>query len=92
MVHSNGVNLSDTQANQESPVVVDEVAIGSMQITDDLNKLLNILPEEIRLPLEQHPQLSKLIEVVMDVGRLPEARFPDTAEYLSQTPVSQEPT
>ncbi|MBW4681542.1 MAG: AAA family ATPase [Microcoleus vaginatus WJT46-NPBG5] len=60
-----------------------------MQITDDLNKLLNILPEEIRLPLEQHPQLSKLIEVVMDVGRLPEARFPGTAEYLSQTPVSK---
>ncbi|MBD1936625.1 R3H domain-containing nucleic acid-binding protein [Microcoleus sp. FACHB-68] len=60
-----------------------------MQITDDLNKLLDILPEEIRLPLEQHPQLSKLIEVVMDVGRLPEARFPGTAEYLSQTPVSK---
>ncbi|HIK26795.1 MAG: AAA family ATPase [Oscillatoriaceae bacterium SKW80] len=60
-----------------------------MQITDDLNKLLDVLPEAIRVPLEQHPQLSSLIEVVMDLGRLPEARFPGSSEYLCQTPVSR---
>jgi stage III sporulation protein SpoIIIAA len=61
-----------------------------MQITDDLQKLLDILPLDIRQVLEQHPSRDKLIEVVMDLGRRPEARFPSAAEYLSKTPVSQE--
>jgi stage III sporulation protein SpoIIIAA len=60
-----------------------------MQITDDLNKLLDIVPDDIRQPLEQHPQRNNLIEIVMDLGRLPEARFPSNAEYLSQTPITK---
>ncbi|HBB35522.1 MAG TPA: single-stranded DNA-binding protein, partial [Cyanobacteria bacterium UBA9273] len=61
-----------------------------MQVADDLQKLLDILPEEIRLSIEQHPQRDSLIEVVMDIGRLPEVRFPQGAEYLSQTPITIE--
>lgn len=60
-----------------------------MQITDDLSKLLAILPDEIRARLDQHPNQDHLIEVVMDLGRRPEARFPGKAEYLSETPISQ---
>ncbi|WP_377481318.1 MAG: R3H domain-containing nucleic acid-binding protein [Microcoleus anatoxicus] len=60
-----------------------------MQITDDLNKLLDIVPDDIRQPLEQHPQRNNLIEIVMDLGRLPEARFPSKAEHLSQKPISK---
>nr|QCI05206.1 hypothetical protein [Centroceras clavulatum] len=54
-----------------------------MLITDDLNKLLEILPEFIRYPLQNHVKRKYLIEVVMDLGRRPEARFPDGPEYLS---------
>nr|WP_217651996.1 R3H domain-containing nucleic acid-binding protein [Hydrococcus rivularis] len=61
-----------------------------MQITDDLNKLLEILPEKIRAKVEQHPKLESLVEVVMDLGRLPEARFPNEAVYLGDVPVSKE--
>src|SRR4028119_192266 len=61
-----------------------------MLITDDLTKLLHILPEQIRLALEEHPDENNLIEVVMDLGRFPEARFPDKAEYLCENPVSKE--
>lgn len=61
-----------------------------MTITDDLQKLLDILPKELQLILEQHPNLDSLIEVVMDLGRRPEARFPLAAEYLSETLVSIE--
>lgn len=60
-----------------------------MPTTDDLQKLLDILPAEIRQTLEQHALRDNLIEVVMDLGRLPEARFPNQAEYLSKTPVTQ---
>ncbi len=62
----------------------------AMQITDDLTQLLDILPLSIRTTLAQHPQRNKLIEVVMDLGRLPEARFPQEAVYLGETPISKE--
>src|SRR3989338_9115311 len=42
----------------------------------DLPLLLDILPEKIRQSLEKY-DLSSLIEIVMDYGRLPEARFFD---------------
>ncbi|NES25485.1 MAG: AAA family ATPase, partial [Symploca sp. SIO3E6] len=61
-----------------------------MQTTDDLNKLLDILPDKIRSSIEQHPERDNLIEVVMDLGRPPEIRFPNQAEYLDQILVTQE--
>lgn len=61
-----------------------------MQIANDLNRLLDIVPEPIGRPLQEHPQKSNLIEIVIDLGRLPEARFPSGAEYLSEIPVSRE--
>lgn len=59
-------------------------------MTDDLQKLLDILPLDIRQKVEQHPQRNVLVEVVMDLGRLPEARFPNQAEYISDQPVTRE--
>ncbi|ARV58443.1 single-stranded DNA-binding protein [Nostocales cyanobacterium HT-58-2] len=60
-----------------------------MTITDDLQKLLDILPQDLRQILEKHSQRDSLVEVVLDLGRRPEARFPNQAEYLSETPVTQ---
>ncbi|WP_066380056.1 MULTISPECIES: R3H domain-containing nucleic acid-binding protein [unclassified Anabaena] len=60
-----------------------------MTTTDDLQKLLDILPLDLRQLLENHPQRDNLVEVVLDLGRRPEARFPNQAEYLSETPVTQ---
>lgn len=61
-----------------------------MQITDDLTKLLDIVPDDLRCLLQQHPQLDTLIEIVLDVGRRPEARFPTGAAYLSEEPITRE--
>lgn len=55
-----------------------------MLIADDLDKLLKILPSFVRFPLEKHINRQHLIEVVMDLGRRPEARFPSGPEYLSK--------
>ncbi|MGG6237984.1 R3H domain-containing nucleic acid-binding protein [Nodosilinea sp. AN01ver1] len=55
---------------------------------DDLDQLLSILPPAIRLRLTQHPQRQNLIEVILDLGRLPEARFYNSVEYLSEEPVT----
>jgi len=61
-----------------------------MQITDDLDKLLDTLPVAIRAEINQHPKKDCLIEVVMDLGRVPEARFPDDVSYLGEIPISKE--
>jgi stage III sporulation protein SpoIIIAA len=60
-----------------------------MTITEDLQKLLDILPQDLRQKLENHPKRDILVEVVLDLGRRPEARFPHAAEYLSETSVTQ---
>lgn len=61
----------------------------TLQITDDLDLLLAILPPRIHAALEEANRASELIEVIMDVGRLPEARFAQGGElYLSDTEVT----
>ncbi|HEY9850177.1 MAG TPA: R3H domain-containing nucleic acid-binding protein [Leptolyngbyaceae cyanobacterium] len=90
MKNPNGTTRPDNQAFSESQASVQNVAVGRMQITDDLNKLVAILPEAIQSSLEQHPSRNNLVEVVMDLGRRPEARFPGKAEYLSDRPITRE--
>ncbi|GAI31545.1 unnamed protein product [marine sediment metagenome] len=58
-------------------------------ITDELDALLNILPPPIRRPLCQQADLSELLEIVLDLGRPPEARFPHHEVILSPQEVSE---
>jgi stage III sporulation protein SpoIIIAA len=44
-------------------------------ITDDLSALINVLPDRFNQILHEQPDLDELIEVVLDLGRPPEARF-----------------
>nr|QCI08658.1 hypothetical protein [Sphondylothamnion multifidum] len=59
-----------------------------MLIADDLDKMLDILPDFVKKPLINHNNHKNLIEIVMDLGRRPEARFPDGPEYLSSKIIS----
>ena len=54
-----------------------------MLLADDLNQLLDVLPEFISDIIKKHPQREQLIEIVLDIGRRPEARFSNSTEYLS---------
>ncbi len=58
-------------------------------ITDELEALLDILPPHIREPLHQQPDRSELLEVILDLGRLPEARFPHRDLVLNSKEVNQ---
>ena len=49
---------------------------------DDLDALLTSLPPEIVAAVNALPDRNALIEVVMDLGRQPEARFPDSEVSL----------
>jgi stage III sporulation protein SpoIIIAA len=57
-------------------------------IDEDLDKLLENLPFFIQENLTKHPNKDQLIEIVMDLGRRPEARFTTGPEYLSQKIIS----
>ncbi len=59
-------------------------------ITDDLDALLATLPPRIASALVTHPQRGELIEIVMDLGRQPEARFPAGEVILHPDPVTEE--
>jgi stage III sporulation protein SpoIIIAA len=59
-------------------------------LTDDLDLLLRVLPPRIRVGLEPQDRREDLLEIVIDLGRLPEARYPGRAEQLSPEPVTHE--
>ena len=45
------------------------------RITDDLNRLVSLLPAELQASLASPESRDQLLEVVLDLGRLPEARY-----------------
>ena len=47
-----------------------------IEITDNLDLLLMVLPPRVRHEIEPLDDLPSLLEVVLDLGRQPEARFP----------------
>ena len=59
-------------------------------LTDDMDLLLSVMPPRIQASIESKENHLQLIEVVLDLGRLPEARFPDRIEELAEDPVSRE--
>lgn len=57
---------------------------------DNIDLLLTVLPPHIRDSLPSAGSIDSLIEVVLDLGRLPEARFPGRASYLNDSLVTKE--
>ena len=57
-------------------------------MNDDLDKLIENLPFFLHEYLRQHIYKDQLIEIVLDLGRRPEARFRTGPEYLSQKIIS----
>jgi stage III sporulation protein SpoIIIAA len=60
------------------------------QVTDNLDQLLDILPPRIKNSIELCGGLEQLVEIVMDLGRLPEARYFDSTKYLTDEPITKE--
>ncbi len=60
------------------------------RITDDLHILLGVLPEPIAEAVIRLNNSDNLLEIVMDLGRLPKARFVDTEIALSPVEINHE--
>ena len=59
------------------------------EATDDLSVLLAALPPEIVAAINALPDREQLIEVVMDLGRRPEARYPDSEVALLDREIAE---
>lgn len=55
----------------------------------EMMQLINMLPTSVRATLQEHPQMESLVEIVMDLGRVPFARFSSEEAALSSQPVSE---
>ncbi len=66
-----------------------ELVEPNRQIVDDMDAFIAALPERVAERLRADPNVSSLIEVVLDLGRTPEARFPDGYVHLGDGEVTQ---
>ncbi|NLN70488.1 MAG: AAA family ATPase [Chloroflexi bacterium] len=60
------------------------------KITDDLDLLLDVLPGQISVVVRELDDSENLLEVVMDLGRQPKARFVDREVVLSENDMTYE--
>ena len=60
------------------------------RITDDLDRLLALLPAPLQVALESASSRDQLLEVVLDLGRVPEARYPGRSMPLGDVCLSRE--
>lgn len=66
------------------------VTVSEQRLTDDLDRLLSLLPAHLQQALASSEAQHELLEVVLDLGRLPEARYPDRSVDLAAVVVSAE--
>lgn len=60
------------------------------RVTDNLSQLLEALPPAIRSYFDRETRTDDLLEIVLDLGRLPEARYQERAVELSEFPITNE--
>lgn len=75
---SNSASISSRKSPKMAPPTV------------ELDAFLEILPPATRKELVKHEAIEELIEVVMDLGRKPLARFPSGDWVISEQPVTHQ--
>ena len=60
-----------------------------LRITDDLEALLDVLPADIRRAVEKADDSENLLEIILDLGRVPTARFVDREIVLRESEVTR---
>ena len=73
----------------------DPTQISRQHVVDDMDAFLNVLPDTFRAGLDRNASggshdMSGLLEIIVDLGRVPEARFVDGSIILSDDEVIRE--
>src|SRR4028119_1539682 len=66
-----------------------DMIAGETRITDNLDQLLQVLPPDVRLATQAQLRDEELLEIVLDLGRAPEARFTAGSVDLTERIVDQ---
>ena len=64
------------------------ISFSERRITDNLDLLLAVLPDRIRTAVQAQNRDADLLEIVMDLGRSPEARYVKDTVTLEPEPIS----
>src|SRR5688572_17775355 len=59
------------------------------RITDDLDALLNVLPKTIVTAVHKANDYDRLLEIILDLGRIPTARYVDREVALSEKEITR---
>ena len=60
-----------------------------LRVTDDLDAIIDVLPSRVAEALRSRANNFELLEIVLDLGRKPEARYPGEEVILSEQEVSE---
>ncbi len=66
-----------------------KILMTQLRITDDLDALMGVLPEDIARAVRKADDSDNLLEVILDLGRVPTARFVDREIVLRQSEVTR---
>ena len=64
--------------------------MGTQRVTDDLDRLLELLPDAVQEQLQPEVARKQLLEVVLDLGRIPEARYPGHVSALGDRAITRD--
>src|SRR5262249_6896676 len=77
-IHLSPLNPEETGPYGSQP----STKLKQQLVTDNLNQLLEVLPPTIRTHLDRLESLDDLLEIILDLGRPAEARFPNSVLEL----------
>jgi len=80
-----GLTLVTPDSATRSPLAAQQ-----HRVTDNLEQLLDTLPGTLRAKVEAGGSTEDLLEIVMDLGRIPEARYAENVLELGTEPITAE--
>lgn len=72
----------------DTPASEPGAAVAHLTIIDNLDQMLAILPPRLQACLARQARTSDLLEIVMDLGRIPEARYSDGDALLDDAEIT----
>ena len=88
------INTDQTEPTETNGTLSTPANLIQRHVVDDMDAFLNVLPEPLRTSLAENmsdpDDMSGLLEIIVDLGRVPEARFIEDSIVLSDDEVTRE--
>ena len=88
------INTDQTEPTETNGTLSTPANLIQRHVVDDMDAFLNVLPEPLRASLAENmsdpDDMSGLLEIIVDLGRVPEARFIEDSIVLSDDEVTRE--